>query len=48
MLKDIKGDRVRINSSNVDVQAQAFVNENQLIVLLNNLNDNAQTSYNFV
>jgi hypothetical protein len=43
MLKDLKGDRVRIKSTNVDVQTQAFVDGNQLFILLNNLNDNTQT-----
>jgi len=40
--KDVKGDRVYFNSSNVDVQTQAFVSGNQLFVVLNNLNDNTQ------
>lgn len=40
--KDIKGDRVRINSSNIDVQTQAFVNGKQLFVVLNNLNPATQ------
>jgi len=43
MLKDLKGERVRINSSNIDVQTQAFVDGNDLFVMLNNLNDNKQT-----
>lgn len=43
ILKDLKGDRVRINSSNLDVQTQAFVEGNQLFVMLNNLNDSPQT-----
>jgi len=40
--KDVKGNRVRVYSSNIDVQTQAFVNEKQLYVVLNNLNDNPQ------
>lgn len=43
MLKDIKGDRVHVTSSNVDVQTQAFVDGQQLYVMLNNLNDKKQT-----
>ena len=42
MLKSIKGERVRINSDNIDVQTQAFVSGNEVYVLLNNLNDNTQ------
>ena len=40
--KDVKGDRVRINTSNIDVQSQAFVDGKQLFVVLNNLNDETQ------
>jgi len=40
--KDVKGDRVYFNSTNVDVQTQAFVSGNQLFVVLNNLNDETQ------
>ncbi|WNJ20430.1 T9SS type A sorting domain-containing protein [Pontibacter sp. G13] len=43
MWKDVQGDRVSINSSNIDVQTQAFVNGNKLYVVLNNLNDATQT-----
>lgn len=43
MWKDLKGERVRINSSNVDIQTQAFVNDHELYVMLNNLNDEPQT-----
>ncbi|MEM6830737.1 MAG: hypothetical protein AAF551_09475, partial [Bacteroidota bacterium] len=43
MLKDLKGKRVRINSSNIDVQTQAFVDGRKLYVMLNNLNDLKQT-----
>ncbi|WP_109830522.1 T9SS type A sorting domain-containing protein [Reichenbachiella versicolor] len=42
MMKDLKGDRVRINSENIDIQSQAFVSENKLFVMLNNLGDNTQ------
>ncbi len=41
--KDVKGKRVRIQSSNIDVQTQAFVDGNKLYVVLNNLNDATQT-----
>ncbi|PWJ34981.1 T9SS type A sorting domain-containing protein [Sediminitomix flava] len=41
--KNVKGKRVSINSTNVDVQSQAFVNGKQLYVVLNNLNDVTQT-----
>ncbi len=41
--KDVKGERVRINSTNVDIQTQAFVSDKQLYVVLNNLNDDTQT-----
>jgi len=40
--KDVKGERVRFNSTNVDVQTQAFVDGKQLYVVLNNLNDETQ------
>jgi len=43
MLKDLKGRRVQINSTNIDVQTQAFVDGKKLYVVLNNLNDNSQT-----
>jgi len=43
MLKDLKGERVRIKSSNIDVQTQAFADGNHLYVMLNNLNDDTQT-----
>lgn len=43
ILKDLKGERVRIISSNIDIQTQAFVNDKQLYVVLNNLNDQTQT-----
>ncbi len=42
VLKDLKGRRVRINSTNIDVQTQAFVDGNKLYVVLNNLNDREQ------
>ncbi|WNJ20429.1 T9SS type A sorting domain-containing protein [Pontibacter sp. G13] len=41
--KDVQGERVYINSSNIDVQSQAFVDGNKLYVVLNNLNDATQT-----
>lgn len=41
--KDVKGKRVRINSTNIDVQTQAFVDGRQLYVMLNNLNDLTQS-----
>lgn len=41
--KNVKGRRVSIESSNIDVQAQAFANGKQIYVVLNNLNDNTQT-----
>ncbi|WP_175609898.1 T9SS type A sorting domain-containing protein [Zobellia uliginosa] len=41
--KNVRGKRVQINSSNIDVQAQAFVNKKKLYVVLNNLNDETQT-----
>ena len=41
--KDVKGSRVLIDSENIDVQTQAFVDGNQLYVVLNNLNDDEQT-----
>ncbi|MDG1804571.1 hypothetical protein [Flavicella sp.] len=40
--KDVKGDRVAISSSNIDVQTQAFVDGKELFVVLNNLNDDTQ------
>ncbi|WP_109622725.1 hypothetical protein [Sediminitomix flava] len=40
--KDIKGERVRINSSNVDIQKLAVVDGKKLYVVLNNLNDETQ------
>lgn len=40
--KDVKGDRVYFNSSNVDVQTQAFVDGKKLYVVLNSLNDDLQ------
>ncbi|MEM6641424.1 MAG: T9SS type A sorting domain-containing protein [Bacteroidota bacterium] len=43
MLKDLKGERARINSSNVDIQVQSFVDGTELYVMLNNLNDETQT-----
>lgn len=43
MLKDIKGERVRVVSSNVDVQTQAFASGSELYVMLNNLNPDPQT-----
>jgi len=43
MLKDLRGRRVQINSTNIDVQTQAFVDGKKLYVVLNNLNDNRQT-----
>ncbi|MEM9337202.1 MAG: hypothetical protein AAGA66_00620 [Bacteroidota bacterium] len=42
MLKDLKGERIRIHSDNVDIQTQAFVDGKQLYVMLNNLNDDTQ------
>ena len=41
--KDVKGDRVRVQSTNIDVQSQAFVDGKQLYVVLNNLNDTTQS-----
>lgn len=41
--KDVKGDRVLIHSTNIDVQTQAFVDGNNVYVVLNNLNDATQT-----
>jgi len=35
--KDIKGDRAKIMSDNLDIQAQAFVDKNMAYVVLNNL-----------
>jgi len=40
--KDVKGDRVAISSSNIDVQTHAFVDGKELFVVLNNLNDDSQ------
>lgn len=40
--RDVKGNRVYFNSSNVDVQTQAFVDGKKLYVVLNNLNDITQ------
>lgn len=40
--KDVKGDRVCINSTNIDVQSLAFVDGKQLFVVLNNLNPSTQ------
>jgi len=40
--KGVKGERVRFNSTNIDVQTQAFVDNKQLYVVLNNLNDKPQ------
>ena len=42
MWKDVKGDRVAIQSSNIDIQTQAFVKGKKLYVVLNNLNDTTQ------
>ncbi|MEL6649803.1 MAG: T9SS type A sorting domain-containing protein [Bacteroidota bacterium] len=42
MWKEVRGERVWIHSTNVDVQTQAFVDGDKLYVVLNNLNDNAQ------
>ncbi|MEM6642691.1 MAG: T9SS type A sorting domain-containing protein [Bacteroidota bacterium] len=42
MLSDLKGERVRILSTNVDVQILAFVEGSELYVMLNNLNDDSQ------
>ncbi|UZO79462.1 T9SS type A sorting domain-containing protein [Aquimarina sp. ERC-38] len=41
--KGVKGKRVQINSTNIDVQTQALVDGNKMYVILNNLNDNRQT-----
>lgn len=41
--KDVSGDRVRVNTTNIDVQTQAFVDGKELYLVLNNLNDNNQT-----
>ncbi|MEM6830044.1 MAG: carbohydrate-binding protein [Bacteroidota bacterium] len=41
--KDVKGKRIHINSTNIDVQTQAFVEGSQLYVVLNNLNDLTQS-----
>jgi hypothetical protein len=41
--KEVKGDRVFINSNNPDVQAQAFVEGDKLYIALNNLDDSNQT-----
>ncbi|QVY65976.1 hypothetical protein [Polaribacter sp. Q13] len=47
--KDVAGDRVCINSSEIDMQSQAFVNGKQLHVVLNNIKDGPQTvKLNFV
>ncbi|MFY0607651.1 MAG: T9SS type A sorting domain-containing protein [Cyclobacteriaceae bacterium] len=43
MWKDLKGERVRINSTNIDIQTQAFVDDTKLYIMLNNLNDELQT-----
>lgn len=42
MLKDLKGDRVKLDNDNVDVQSMAFVDGKNLFVVLNNLNDETQ------
>ncbi|WNJ20432.1 T9SS type A sorting domain-containing protein [Pontibacter sp. G13] len=44
MWKDVKGKRVQIHSSNIDIQTQAFVDGNKLHVVLNNMNDATQTA----
>ncbi|QVY66612.1 T9SS type A sorting domain-containing protein [Polaribacter sp. Q13] len=41
--KDVKGKRVFTKSNNLDVQTQAFVDDNKVHVVLNNLNDAVQT-----
>ncbi len=41
--KNVEGDRVLVKSSNPDVQAQVFRNNDMLYVALNNLDDNVQT-----
>ncbi|WNJ20428.1 T9SS type A sorting domain-containing protein [Pontibacter sp. G13] len=41
--KDVAGDRVEVQSSNIDVQTQAFVSGEKLYLVLNNLNDSTQT-----
>lgn len=40
--KDVQGKRIRFESTNIDVQTQAFVDGNKLYVVLNNLNDATQ------
>ncbi|ANQ52166.1 T9SS type A sorting domain-containing protein [Flammeovirga sp. MY04] len=40
--KDVKGERVKIENDNVDVQSMAFVDDNKMYVVLNNLNDETQ------
>lgn len=39
MWKDIKGHRVFLQSSSVDIQSQAFVDNNRMFVVLNNVNN---------
>ncbi|UZO79460.1 T9SS type A sorting domain-containing protein [Aquimarina sp. ERC-38] len=41
--RGVKGKRIEINSTNIDVQTQAFLDNNKLYVVLNNLNDITQT-----
>ncbi|WP_109434949.1 T9SS type A sorting domain-containing protein [Aquimarina sp. AU119] len=41
--KDLKGDRAKITSDNLDVQVQAFVDGNKAYVVLNNLDSNEKT-----
>ncbi|WP_281615041.1 T9SS type A sorting domain-containing protein [Flammeovirga sp. SubArs3] len=41
--KDVKGTRVENLSQNVDIQTNAFVDGNQLHLILSNLNQNAET-----
>ncbi len=43
MWKDIKGYRVEVKSSNIDVQAAAYMSGNEVYLMINNLNDLSQT-----
>ncbi len=40
--KDVKGKRVSVSTSNPDIQVQAFTDEKQLYVALNNLDERPQ------
>ncbi|NLR93346.1 carbohydrate-binding protein [Flammeovirga agarivorans] len=47
--KNVSGQRIQVNTSNPDIQAQGFVNGKNLYIALNNLDDNTQSvALNFI